>query len=429
MKVLMFGWEFPPNITGGLGTACYGITKGLLSVEKNMDITFVVPRACEGVQNGNFRLRGANDIDLIKSRIHPEKFHLPVHYHAVDSGLLPYVDPLEYKKLTNYKIERLEQIRKKQQLSEIQFTGKYGPDLLTEVHNFSVIGEYLAKQENFNVIHAHDWLTYPAGIAAKNKTRKPLVIHVHATEFDRSRGQGNAVVYQIEKDGMEQADLILTVSNRTRETVINNYGIEPSKVITVYNGVEPLGKQVLMQKFRKNLPDKIVTFLGRITLQKGPEYFVKLADEVIKNTKSVRFVMAGSGEMLYDMIKMVAEKSISDRFHFAGFLKGNEVFKMFMLSDIYVMPSVSEPFGICPLEAMQCGTPTIISRQSGVSEVVSSAIKTDYWDIREMSDAVYNMLESPKFCKMLSKNGKKEVARITWNKSARKIYQAYSTVA
>ena len=425
----MFGWEFPPNITGGLGTACCGITKGLLSITDDVDITFVVPKAYEARQNENFKLIGANEIDLIKSRIHPQRFLLPIQYHAVDSGMLPYVDPLEYKNLTDYRIKILGQLRTKQELSEIRFTGKYGPNLLTEVHNFSVVGKYMARQERFDVIHAHDWLTYPAGIADKRATGKPLITHVHATEYDRSGGNVNPVVYQIEKEGMQEADLVITVSNHTRNIVIGNYDVPSSKVITVYNGVEPLDKQILRQKVKKNVPDKIVTFLGRITLQKGPEYFVKLADEVIKNTKSVRFVMAGSGEMMPEIIKLVAKRGLSDRFHFTGFLKGNDVFRMFMLSDIYVMPSVSEPFGICPLEAMQCGTPSIISNQSGVSEVVEHAIKTDYWDTEVMSNAVYNILESPKLYKMLSKKGKREVAQLTWAKSAQKIYKMYSEVA
>jgi len=424
----MFGWEFPPHITGGLGTACYGITKGLLSLEKELDISFVIPKSKCNDKKKFFRLMGADQVDLIKSQIRMEKFNLPLKYYSVESAMLPYVDPEDYKKLRDYKVENLEQAAPENPMPKIEFTGQYGPDLLREIHNFSVIGEHLASQELFDVIHAHDWLTYPAGVAAKKATGKPLVIHVHATEFDRSRGNVNQTVYQLELEGMQQADKIITVSNHTRNIVIQNYGVPASKVITVHNGVEAV-EDLFSKPQQKKEGEKMVTFLGRITMQKGPEYFVELAVKVLRETNNVRFVMAGSGDMMKAMVCQVEEAGISDHFHFPGFLKGQDVFDLLRLSDVYVMPSVSEPFGISPLEAMQCGTPCIISNQSGVSEVIKHAIKTDYWDIDAMADAIHSLLYRPVLHKMLVQNGKREVANISWDECAQKIYSVYAQVA
>ncbi|WP_372773839.1 glycosyltransferase [Mangrovibacterium sp.] len=428
MKVLMFGWEFPPNITGGLGTACHGITKGLLSISEDVDITFVVPKVFGNETKKKFKLLGANEIDLIKSKIHYEKFALPLSYCAVDSGLLPYVDPKAYTAMSEYAVEKIGHQAISNPLAKIKFSGKYGPDLMKEIHNFSVIGEYLATQSTFDVIHAHDWLTYPAGIAAKKKSGKPLLIHVHATDFDRSRGQVNPVVFQIEKEGMEMAEKIITVSEHTRKIVIEKYQIPASKVTTVHNGVEPLSSIEHVNHHEKE-PAKTVTFLGRITMQKGPEYFIGLAQYILARMDSVNFVMAGSGDMLEAMKCEVEKAGMTDRFRFPGFLKGDDVFKMLKQSDIYVMPSVSEPFGISPLEAMQCGTPCIISHQSGVSEVVKHAIKTDYWDIEAMADAIHSILTRPALSQMLSSFGKQEVGQLEWKDSARKIYHLYHKVA
>ena len=289
----------------------------------------------------------------------------------------------------------------------------------------------IARQQEYDIIHAHDWLTYPAGIHAKHVSGKPLVIHVHATDFDRSRGHVNPTVYSIEKDGMDNADCIMCVSELTRQTVINHYHQDPAKCITMHNAVYPLSQEILdmvaeRRKARANRKEKVVTFLGRITMQKGPEYFVEAAALVLKRTRNIRFCMAGSGDMMNDMINMAAARGIADRFHFPGFMRGKQVYEAFADSDVYVMPSVSEPFGISPLEAMQCEVPSIISKQSGCAEILDKCIKTDYWDINAMADAMYSLCTNESLHQYLKVEGKNEVDQITWEKVGERIYNVYS---
>lgn len=422
MKVLMFGWEFPPHISGGLGTACYGITKALTEYP-DIDLTFVVPKAYGNEPVENMQLIGANQIDLIESKIKTERFKAPYTCISVQSGLVPYTDPEDYQKW----LESEKEIAfpgKVEKLKSIKFTGKYNPDLMTEIHNFSVVAEHIAKQKNYDIIHAHDWLTFPAGILAKKISGKPLIVHVHATDFDRSGGNANPDVFKIEKAGMDAADGIITVSNHTRSIVQKKYSIDPKKIITVHNGVEAFlhNKKLQNISFRKN---KVVTFLGRITVQKGPQYFVEVAQIVLSRMKNVTFVMAGSGDMLKEMMELVNRLKIDDHFSFPGFLKGDKVRQMFYQSDVFIMPSVSEPFGICPLEAMFCNVPVIISNQSGVSEVVEHALKMNYWDTEAMADGVYSILNRPVLKKMLIRNGNEEVQKICWKNSATKIINVY----
>jgi len=271
-------------------------------------------------------------------------------------------------------------------------------------------------------------LTYPAGIHAKQISGKPMVIHVHATDYDRSRGNVNPEVYAIEKNGMDFADHIITVSNLTRNTVIEKYHQDPSKVTTVHNAVEPLSQDIVSIQDKRGVKDKVVTFLGRITMQKGPEYFVEAAAKVLEKADNVRFVMAGSGDMMDQMIRLAASRNISDRFHFTGFMKGKQVYEVLKSSDVYVMPSVSEPFGISPLEAMQCGVPSIISKQSGCAEILDYAVKVDYWDIEAMADAIYGIITYPAMYQFLKEEGKREVDNIKWEYAGQKVRRIYDQV-
>lgn len=425
MKVLMFGWEFPPNISGGLGTACYGLTKGLSSLD-DVKVTFVVPKVFGGEDIGSMEFIGAADIAIIKHKSGYKKYVHTREYLEVDSKLVPYVDPENYKRQTTYTVEGTHSVIENDDQGKLSFTGKYGPDLLSEIDRYAYVAGFIASNHTFDVIHAHDWLAYPAGIEAKRVSGKPLVIHVHATDFDRSGGSVNQDVYAIEKRGMDTADKIITVSNLTKKIVIEKYGINPEKVITVYNAVEPY-KKINTTSRNKGFKEKIVTFLGRITLQKGPEYFIEAANLVLQKMDNVRFVMAGNGDMMHQMISRAAKLKISDKFHFTGFLKGDDVYQMLGMSDVYIMPSVSEPFGISPLEAMQIGVPVIISKQSGVSEILNHAIKIDFWDVQAMADAIHGILKYSSLSKELAHYGKKESINLSWSDSAFKVKQVYQS--
>lgn len=426
MKVLMFGWEFPPHISGGLGTACYGLTRGMSKIP-GIDVLFVVPKAYGDEDQSAIKLFAAEDIPIIKKKIHLKGFLKEFTQLEISSRLIPYLSPEEYEKRITDTQESSNIFTEGEYLGKLKFTGKYGPDLFQEIADYALVAGTLADQVQFDLIHAHDWLTYPAGVAAKHVSGKPLVIHVHATDFDRSGGSVNPGVYEIEKYGMEHADRIITVSNLTRNTVIEKYGIDPSKVFTVYNAVEPISVEEKLN-FKKNVDDKIVTFLGRITLQKGPEYFIEAASKVLKKTQNVRFVMAGSGDMFQKMIWRVAALGIADKFHFTGFLRGDDVIHMFSISDVYVMPSVSEPFGISPLEAMQSNVPVIISHQSGVSEILNHAIKINFWDVDAMADAIYGLISYESLAEMFKKYGKDEVDNLKWENSALKVKEVYDSV-
>lgn len=412
----MFGWEFPPHILGGLGTASYGLTKGMFE-NGDMDITFVIPKPWGDEERGFARIVGANAVPVAWR---------DVSWDYVQSRIGNVMDPQLYFDLRDHIYADFNYMGTND-LGCIEFSGRYPDNLLEEINNYSIMAGVIARTVPFDVIHSHDWLTYPAGIHAKQVTGKPLVIHVHATDFDRSRGNVNPTVFAIEKDGMNNADHIITVSNLTRQTVIEKYGINPEKVTTVHNAVEPLSEEIRSIKMNKG-KDKVVTFLGRITMQKGPEYFVEAASRVLQKTHNVRFVMAGSGDMMEKMIRLAADRDIADRFHFTGFLKGRQVYEMLAASDVYIMPSVSEPFGISPLEAMQMGVPSIISKQSGCAEILENVIKIDYWDINAMADSIYSIIKYPALYNHLRDRGLAEIDTIQWKKAGAKVIDIYHKV-
>ena len=428
MRVLMFGWEFPPHIAGGLGTACYGIVKGL--AHNGVQTMFVMPSASGDEDRSAADIINASEIPVeVSSSMNVDDFLDKVQFVHIGTNMVPYLDPAEFHSL-------VEEDRKRQVRDfsihygqTYKFSGKYGSNLMEEVARYAMVGGTIAMTHKgeFDVIHAHDWLTYMAGIAAKRLSGKPLVVHVHATSFDRSSDNNiDTRVYDIEKRGMEAADRVITVSDLTRNIVITKYGIDPSKVVTVHNAVDFSGRSEI--QVERGVKEKVVTFLGRITFQKGPEYFIEAAAKVLKKCNNVRFVMAGSGDMMNRSIRQVARLGISDRFHFTGFLRGAEVQKMFALSDVYVMPSVSEPFGISPLEAMRSGVPSVISRQSGAAEVLKYAFKVDFWDVDAMADEIYALLQYPALADFASKYGYDEVNTLKWNNAAAKIKSVYESV-
>lgn len=421
MKVLMFGWEFPPHITGGLGTACYGMTKGLSS--KNVETIFVVPKAYGDEDMQAASIIGADGY-YISEQLLGREFMEKVLKISIDSSLVPYLDPDGPIFSENAEVqEKLRIIH--DQTSSFRFSGKYGVNLYDEVNRFALIAGLVAAQQEFDIIHAHDWLTFQAGITAKRVSGKPLVVHVHATEFDRTGETVNQHVFNIEKMGMQEADMVICVSNLTRNIVISRYGIHPKKVKVVHNGVDFKPSKLSAEEKRKTIPEKVVTFLGRITYQKGPDYFVEAAAKILERTPNVRFVMAGDGDMLKRLVMRVAELKMGDKFHFTGFLKGADVERMLAITDVFVMPSVSEPFGIVPLEAMRSKVPVIISKQSGVSEVLDYAIKVDFWDVDALADAIYGLVTYPALSSLLSQEGYQEASELKWNKVADDLIKCY----
>lgn len=415
MKALMFGWEFPPHILGGLGTASYGLTRGMAE-QGDMQITFVIPKPWGDEDQSFLKIIGADSIPIVW------KDNSYDYVRQCMAGRMSPEEYFHYRDGIRYDYTRIGT----DDLGCVAFSGRYPDNLLEEIGNYEAVASVLANSLDFDIIHSHDWLTYPAGVFAKHISGKPLVIHVHATDFDRSRGNVNPTVYAIEKRGMDEADHIMCVSNLTRNIVIEKYHQDPAKVSTVHNAVEPLKDPGSFVKTPRK--DKIVTFLGRITMQKGPEYFVEAAARVLQKTKGVRFVMAGNGDMMSKMIDLVAQRGIADRFHFTGFLRGRQVQEMLAESDVYVMPSVSEPFGISPLEAMQVGTPSIISKQSGCAEILSHAIKIDYWDIEAMADAIYGIVTYPAMYESLHTLGREEVNNIRWYDAGLKVRRIYEQV-
>lgn len=426
MRVLMFGWEFPPHISGGLGTASYGLTKGMATLD-DLKVIFVVPKAWGDEDQTVVRLIGANKTPVAFKEVYYKGFRRPLEKIEVSSKIVPYIDPEEFWNIVRSEVSGGCLHVQTNNKGMVDFSGRYDRNLMEEINKYSIVASVIAEENEFDIIHAHDWLTYPAGIAAMEVSGKPLVIHVHATDFDRSGGNVNPDVYRIEKNGMDAASKIITVSNLTRDIVINKYNINPDKVETVYNAVEPVDFSQ-SPVIEKGFDEKVVTFLGRITLQKGPEYFIEAAYKVLQVMNNVRFVMAGSGDMMERMIRRAAALKITDRFHFTGFLKGPDVLGLLEMSDVYIMPSVSEPFGISPLEAMQSSVPVIISKQSGVAEILTHAVKTDFWDIDAMADAIYGILNYPALAQMIIKDAKEEVIRLKWDNSAKHVRDIYYRV-
>ena len=522
MQVLMLGWEFPPLITGGLGTACAGLTRAL--VGKGVKIDFVLPRPVASAQIGGVRVLSpgceelnvthgseprVNDSDhtltgkilsptTLKTQSEPSRLEFPPSFkpapdvpplqpqtdsHQQTIGLnqfthLPYPldttpepvatflqaangNPLRASQSIDAFVKRGGVVPEEQQAllkkmvqqaqsesstsissnnDSPQRTGStaseadpapadvdYGDDLVDHVRRFTQFCVRSLANRDFDVIHAHDWMTYEAGLALRAITGKPLVVHVHSTEFDRSGDHGNPEVLAIESRGIREADRVICVSVLTRNLVVSRYGAAAERCRVVYNGVELSEDSPSPSEIRRD--DRIVLYFGRITYQKGPEFFMAAAKKVLEHTSNVKFVVAGSGDQAERMIRMAAELGIGDRVLFTGFLRGRDISRVFSLADLYVMPSRSEPFGIAPLEAMSHGVPVLISKTSGVSEVLTHALKVDFWDIEDMASKIVAVLKYPPLSQHLKEHGRFEVRRITWEGAAQKCIQEYERIA
>ena len=449
MRVLMLGWEFPPFISGGLGTACYGLTRGLDRL--GTQVIFVLPRPADAAQVRHVQLYSPSTPRAALPRSGGtaegeagtlgEFVHL--QFRTVDAAIRPYVSPGPESGLARTEPEsdapdaaaqterasapgpQRSSLRIITEGAQAGPGGHYEGDLFAEVQRYAGLACEIAGGENFDVIHAHDWMTYLAGIAAADLSGKPLVVHVHSTEFDRSGASVDQRVYEIERAGMQRATRIIGVSHLTRGIILRHYGIDPRKVDVVYNAIDENGPAQHTPLPPIAHDEKIVLFLGRITMQKGPEYFLAAAKRVLEVMDNVRFIMAGSGDMIRRMIEMAAEMGIGHKVLFTGFLRGDDVGRVFRMADLYVMPSVSEPFGIAPLEALANDVPVLISKQSGVSEVLNHALKVDFWDVDEMANKIVAVLRHPPLQATLRDHGSIEVRRLSWTDSARNCLRVY----
>ncbi len=400
-KILMFGWEFPPFHSGGLGVACLGLTRSLARL--GTDVIFVMPKKL--------------DVKSPYAKIIFADRGIQITTHAINSIITPYVTAKSY-------------LRNRSAAEAI-----YGKDLYSEVMRYAAMGGIIAEEEEFDVIYAHDWLSFGAGMEAKKATGKPLIVHVHATEFDRCGGAWgvNHDVYEIEKAGMEAADVVIAVSELTKNILVNNYGIPAPKIRVVYNGIDETtapaeGQGLPRLRQLKAAGFKLVLFLGRVTLQKGPDYFIRAAKRVLESNPKVYFILSGAGDMEKSVMELAARLGVSDRMFFTGHLDGPDRYEVYKVADLFVMPSVSEPFGITPLEAMKLGTPVLISKQSGVSEVVQHALKADFWDIDEMANKILSIVKYPSLGNALSQNGAVEANKLTWNQAAEKVDSIVQTL-
>jgi len=464
-RVLMVAWEYPPRITGGLGVASKGLATALTALGNTVDM--VLPR----LTGDEEETPGINLIDFkkYKNLLSPEEMmrlaRKAMYFYKISKGVSAYGQYGEAPEVSGAwsglsESELLKRVNLDFLKNEGLFTGNYSNKIYHEISVYADWVELLASRLDFDIIHAHDWMTYRAALAAGRVSGKPVVCHVHSTEFDRSGQRVNQFIYDLEREAFHNSAMNITVSDYTRNILLDRYAVPFEKIRTVHNGVDnktlkmytedilsgaendqdsdssletskpgKVSKRTPARPKRKIAPnEKVVSFVGRITFQKGPDYFVRAAKRVIETMGNVRFVMAGTGDMYYRMIDMAANMGIGSYFHYTGFLDNAGVSKLYSTSDLYIMPSVSEPFGITPLEAMLHKVPVIISKQSGVSEVVENAVKIDFWDINQIADGIVNILSDPKLYKKLREGGYEEARRLNWMRPAEKVNMIYDEV-
>lgn len=462
MRILMLGWEFPPFIAGGLGVACYGLTRALDRM--GHEVVFILPRPVDRSHSSHIRVlspsggrigartrsrRGAaaggvgvsgaelgarsGDTELptaefehVTFRGVNASFGSPYPGFSAAAGVGE--DPL--MRLVGAEGETGVEIPGPAAAPAgggiLRHSGAhYAGDLVADAERYARLVVALARHEQFDVIHAHDWLTFPAGVALARATGRPLVVHVHSTEFDRSGEHVNQALYEIERRGMSVAERVIAVSTYTKSICVGRYGVPAEKVDVVYNGIDRDSDRPAVQP-EIQARDKVVLFLGRITMQKGPEYFINAAKRVLEKMDNVKFVVAGSGDMAAGMVELAAEMGIGHKVLFTGFLRGRDVERIFKMADCYVMPSVSEPFGIAALEAIHHEVPVILSKQSGVSEVLRHVLKVDFWDVDEMANKIVAVLRYPPLSETLRHHGPVELRWLTWAGAAEKCVQSYA---
>lgn len=398
MKVLTFGWDFPPTRNGGLGVACFGLTREL--TQEGVDVIFVLPKRQR--TEGTPRFVFADDERRVKIR-------------EVSSALSPYknADSL-VSSIVGYDKEGRPIYKSR--------------SIIEEAHRFAHAASLIAQEEDFDLIHAHDWTSYLAGVAAKIVSGKPLILHVHATSFDQAASDNvDPAVYKIEKEAFAMADKVVTVSEFTKDIVVKKHNVPEEKVEVIHNGCdvfEPPRHETALRELKEQ-GKKIVLYHGRITIQKGVDYFIRAARRVVDIDPNVVFVISGWGDMTNQIIEQVGAMGLSKNVIFAGALWEEERDRMYQSADLVVMPSVSEPFGLVPLEAMQHGTPSLISKQSGVKEVMTHVLKVDFWDVDEMANQILSTLRYDVMRRQLANEGKMELKKLSWRQAAERVYKLY----
>ena len=420
LSALMLGWEFPPYISGGLGTACYGLTRAMDKL--GMQTILILPKLTP-LRFGDAKSRKHNE----KSEANFLDFN-KVKFHTVSSYLQPYTQAGRYENDWNMSHSATIELKESANKAWSHHPAKtqiYGSDMLSESYRYALQAAKIAEREDFDIIHAHDWMTFPAALLIAQLSGKPLIVHIHSTEFDRSGENVDQRIYDIERYSMQAADTVVTVSNYTKNIITNRYLVPSEKVEVVYNGVDYKSPDEFCSHNQRSKIEKIVLFLGRITMQKGPEYFLYAAKRVLEKLNNVKFIMAGAGDMFHRSVELTAELGIGHKVLFTHFLRGDDVDKAYRMADLYVMPSVSEPFGIAPLEAMRNNVPVLISKQSGISEILFNALKVDFWDINQMANKIISVLRFPALHKVLQDNGSQEIYKFRWEDSAARINNIY----
>jgi glycogen synthase len=417
----MLGWEFPPLFSGGLGIATYGLVKAL---SPHTSIRLIIPTSPETTDLQNVNITGLNRITAEEINLERVEFNFPntavyrvplavSPYHHINAAISNNSMSAEGLLLNEKTIESINRI----------FMGKesYGADIMHKVYLFSKLAEEITLDGNFDVIHAHDWITYPAGVHIKNRTGKPLVLHVHALETDRAGHSVRNEIYSLERNAMLAADRIIAVSQYTKDQIIEHYQIDPSKITVVHNGIDP----AQAQRKQNRMHDKLVVFLGRLTYQKGPQFLIETAEKVCRVFPRVKFVVAGTGDQFGHLLESSAYRKLGHRFIFTGFLSKAKVHELLSMSDVYFMPSVSEPFGLSALEAAQYNVPGVISAQSGAAEVLTSSLKADFWDTDKFANYIYALLKYNVLSKEISDRSKNDLTQLTWDHAAAKVVEIY----
>jgi glycogen synthase len=417
MRILMFGWEYPPRFAGGLGVASQGLVRGLLA--QGAEILLVLPRHPGAAPEEGLTLLDANEVLAEWKPVRSSRLEI----FTIETPLEPYAGEEEYAR-ASARIEReKEEIRVVRQDRPLE--GGYGRNLQEEVRRYAQAAQAIAAREKFDVIHAHDWMTYVAGLEAQAVSGRPLVVHVHATEFDRTGGSGSPLISAIERKGMTGADRVICVSRYTAGVVRARYGVPESRIRIVYNAIDgQAGAPAL--SFEPGEP--VVLFAGRLTFQKGPEYFIEAARLVLGERSDVKFVLAGAGDMLPVLLTRVADLGLGHRILFTGFLESRQLDLLYRRADVYVMPSVSEPFGLTVLEALRHGVPVIVSRHAGVAEVVRHALKVDFWDVPELASKILSVLNFAPLRRELRRRGRAEIRRLSWSDSALRCLAIYREI-